>query len=61
MMKNQNIIFMVILSAVGCFALLPAAQGACPSPNPGCPGFNTADGQKALFSVTSGSANTANG
>ena len=55
------IVSVVIAVVVGCFAFSPAAQAACPSPNPGCPGFNTADGQNALFNVTTGVANTADG
>ena len=49
--------------ALVCFALLPApnAFGVVPAPDGGYPGFNTAEGQKALFSLTTGSANTAVG
>ena len=44
------------LPAVG-----PQAQAVVPPPDGGYPGFNTAEGQKALFSLTTGSANTAVG
>ena len=44
-----------------CFALLPRAQAVVPPPDGGYPGFNTAEGQNALFSLTTGSANTAVG
>ena len=44
-----------------CFALLPKAEAVVPAPDGGYPGFNTAEGQNALFSLTSGSANTAVG
>jgi hypothetical protein len=44
-----------------CFALLPKAEAVVPAPDGGYPGVNTAEGQNALFSLTSGSANTAVG
>jgi hypothetical protein len=43
-----------------CFAA-PKAQAVVPPPDGGYPGFNTAEGQNALFSLTTGAANTANG
>ena len=43
------------------FALLPKAQAVVPPPDGGYPGFNTAEGQNALFSLTTASANTAVG
>jgi hypothetical protein len=36
-------------------------QAVLPAPDGGYPGFNTAEGQNALFNLTSGSANTAVG
>ena len=44
-----------------CSALSPIAQAVSPAPDGGYPGRNTADGQKALFSLTSGGFNTAVG
>jgi hypothetical protein len=44
-----------------CFGLLPNAQAVVPPPDGGYPNFNTAEGQNALFSLTTGSANTAVG
>jgi trimeric autotransporter adhesin len=41
-----------------CFALLPKAQAVIPPPDGGYPGFNTAEGQNALFGRTTGVANT---
>ena len=47
--------------ALVCFALSPKAQAVVPAPDGGYPNFNTAEGQNALFSLTTGSANTAVG
>jgi trimeric autotransporter adhesin len=50
-----------ILLVLGCFGLLPTAQAVVPAPDGGYPGNNTADGQDALFSLSTGLDNTANG
>src|SRR6266478_1345794 len=50
-MKNRNVIYAAILSALVCLALVPKAQAA---PDTALPGFNTADGDHALFSFTTG-------
>jgi len=42
-------------------ALSPTAQAVSPPPDGGYPGFNTAEGDFALFSLTSGGNNTAVG
>jgi hypothetical protein len=47
--------------AFACFGLFPNAQAVVPPPDGGYPGFNTAEGQNALLSLTSGVANTAVG
>jgi hypothetical protein len=57
-MKNRNIMCAAVLSALVCFSLLPKAQAA---PDLALPGFNTTDGDHALFSVTTGIANSAFG
>ena len=44
-----------------CFGLSPAARAVIPPPDGGYPNFNTAEGQNALFSLTTGAANTAVG
>src|SRR6476660_6492720 len=52
---------LLIPLVVTCFAPLLRAQGVVPPPDGGYPGFTTAAGTKALFSLTTGSANTAVG
>ena len=47
--------------ALLCFGLLPRTQAVVPPPDGGYPGFNTAEGQKALFSLTTGTGNVAVG
>jgi Chaperone of endosialidase len=44
-----------------CLRFLPAAQAVVPPPDGGYPNFTTAEGQNALFSLTTGAANTAVG
>ena len=51
---------LIALALLG-FALSPTAQAVVPPPDGGYPGFTTAEGTKALFSLTTGSANTAVG
>jgi hypothetical protein len=53
-------VLLISLVFVG-FALLPAAQGVVPAPDGGYPGNNTAEGDNALFSLTTGTSNTAIG
>jgi hypothetical protein len=62
-MKNRNTItiFTKILLVLGCFALLPRAQAVITDPEGYFPGWNTAEGQSALFSLTTGLYNTALG
>src|SRR6266550_7340348 len=51
----------VIIFALVCFALVQNTQAVSPPPDGGYPGHNTAEGQDALFSLTTGASNTANG
>src|SRR6266536_74839 len=50
-----------IALALTCFALPPSAQAVSPAPKGGYPGGNTAEGQNALLSLTTGTYNTALG
>jgi hypothetical protein len=59
--RQSKLIFVVL--AVLCLAVLPQSQAVVPAPDGGYPGFNTAEGQNALFSLdtSTGLANTAVG
>jgi hypothetical protein len=59
-LKKTTPVFLIALS-LACVALLPKAQAVVPPPDGAYPGFNTAEGQNALFSLTSGVGNTAVG
>jgi uncharacterized coiled-coil protein SlyX len=56
--KKATSVFFV---AVACFALFPTAQAVVPAPDGGYPGANTAEGDNALFTLTTGTSNTAIG
>ena len=62
-MKNRNTIFAAILFvfALLCAAAAPKAFGVDPAPDGGYPGINTAEGDDALFNLTTGVGNTAVG
>jgi len=51
----------LIIFALVCFALVQKTQAVSPPPDGGYPGGNTAEGQNALLSLTSGAWNTAVG
>jgi len=51
----------LVLLALACFALLPTARAVDPPPDGGYPNENTAEGEDALFSLTTGVNNTAIG
>src|SRR5712692_3050150 len=53
--------FLLVTLALACFALSPTARAVNPAPDGGYPGQNTAEGDDALFSLTSGGDNTAVG
>lgn len=58
---KTTILPLLIAGVLTCFGALPKAEAVVPPPDGGYPGFNTAEGQKALFSLTTGVANTATG
>jgi hypothetical protein len=51
----------IVLFSIACFGLAPLVWAVIPPPDSGYPGGNTAEGQNALFSLTSGGFNTAVG
>ena len=58
--KGATPLFFIALALLY-FAILPKTQAVIPPPDGGYPGFNTAEGQKTLFGLTTGVANTAVG
>jgi hypothetical protein len=58
-MEPRNLILIPILVIGLC--VLPKARAVSPAPDGGYPGGNTAEGQGALFSLTTGTYNTALG
>src|SRR5215208_5064629 len=60
-MKSISRLMMAILPFLCLFTAGPNAQAVVPAPDGGYPNFTTAEGQKALQSLTTGSANTAVG
>ena len=59
---KTNTFSLILTSLLTGFACLHPAQAVVPSPDGGYPGFNTAEGQDALFSLTpNAAANTAIG
>jgi len=65
MLKNYRKRVMPTLFPIVCvlvwFAIAPLVPAVVPAPDGGYPGFNTAEGQNALFNLTTGAANTAVG
>jgi len=49
---------LLLLVALACFGLSPIAQTVVPPPDGGYPGQNTAEGDDALFRLTTGTDNT---
>jgi hypothetical protein len=59
--SKTTILPLLILITLACFGFLRKAQAVFPAPNGGYLGGNTAEGQEALFSLTTGGLNTAIG
>jgi hypothetical protein len=59
--KFNGCAWILVVLALGCFAISRMAQAIVPAPDGGYAGGNTAEGQNALFSLTSGGYNTAIG
>jgi Chaperone of endosialidase len=60
-MKTTIRLFFALLALFSLFAAGREADAISPPPDGGYPNFTTAEGQKALFSLTTGAANTAVG
>jgi hypothetical protein len=60
-MKTRIGSLAILTSAVIGVVLLPKGQAVVPPPDGGYPGFNAAEGQNALFGLTTGIGNTAVG
>jgi hypothetical protein len=59
--KNTTMLPVLIALTLGCFGVSPTARAVDPPPDGGYPNFNTAEGEDALFSLTTGFNNTAVG
>ena len=59
-MKTTASLVLIVTSLI-CFGFLPEVEAVSPPPDGGYPGGNTAEGQNALLSLTSGTYNTALG
>src|SRR4029453_15457792 len=58
--KKTTLPFLIAF-ALACFGLSPTGRAVVPAPDGGYPGWNTAEGEDAVFSLTTGVGNTANG
>ena len=58
---KPNTLSLVLFALLTYFATMLGMEAVVPPPDGGYPSFNTAEGQKSLFSLTSGVANTALG
>jgi hypothetical protein len=60
-LKTATLPLLIALAFLCAAAAAPKAQAVNPPPDGGYPGFNTAEGQNALLSLTTGQGNTAVG
>ncbi len=60
-MKNRNIAVKIVLLVLGCSGLSSTLRAVVPAPDGGYLGDNTAEGQTALFGLTTGQYNAAIG
>src|SRR5690242_4827301 len=58
---NRHSLITAIILALSFLALGPTGHAVSPAPDGGYPGGNTAEGQNALFSLSTGGYNTAVG
>src|SRR5213593_2158733 len=58
---RRGILLIPVAVALASFALAPAVRAVDPPPDGGYPNFNTAEGEDALFSLTTGLHNMAIG
>ncbi len=59
--KTELVLPVLIALTLGCFGVSPTARAVDPPPDGGYPNFNSAEGEDALFSLTTGDNNTAVG
>ena len=59
--QNRKSLALIIATFLAWVGLLPNTEAIVPAPDGGYPGGNTAEGQNALFSLTTGTYNTAVG
>jgi trimeric autotransporter adhesin len=59
--KNTTVLRVLTVLTLACFAVSPTARAVDPPPDGGYPNQNTAEGENALFSLTTGDHNTAVG
>ena len=58
---KRTILLIPTAIVLACFGLSPQTRAVLPAPDGGYPNGNTAEGQNALFSLTTGALNTALG